>query len=120
MAISSSLNLGGTGGSPLPLPDIQGGLHVAMTGGRLALVQSTTPLRCDKATPTMDRGVMDIVGYGSSAVHFEGNGPAPTPTNKNALFRLNARCTDMNTNGTVFTPAVSAPRNSSTPAVPCS
>ncbi|MBO2008989.1 lamin tail domain-containing protein [Hymenobacter negativus] len=64
----------GANGGPLPTPDVTGSLALAVGGGRIALVSNTTALQ--DADPANAPGVVDFLGYGSSAATYEGSGPA--------------------------------------------
>jgi uncharacterized protein len=61
------------------LPDATGNIAMAATAGKVALVSSTTAL--SGACPTT--GVIDFVGFGTTANCFEGAGPTPTLSNTN-------------------------------------
>ena len=74
------------GFAPLPAPDFStiysyGGL--GNTGGRVALSDSTASI----GTSFTSTHIKDLVGYGATAITFEGAGPAPTPDNAHAVIR---------------------------------
>jgi uncharacterized repeat protein (TIGR01451 family) len=108
---------GGANGAPLPTPDATGGIAMAATAGKVALVAGTTPLTgsgCPLA-PT----VADFVGYGTTADCFEGSGRASAPSNTTADFRKAGGCTDTNDNANNFFVGTPFPRNTSSPANNC-
>jgi Lamin Tail Domain len=112
---------GGANGSALPAPDATGSSNLAVTGGKVALVDDAAPLSCGDAPGSCSAvsSVEDLVGYGGAA-DYEGSGPAPAPSATTALARADAGCTDTDDNGADFTTADPAPANSSAPAVACS
>jgi hypothetical protein len=100
------------GFNPLPEPDFAqlpnfGGM--GNTGGRVALVRSTTLL----GTNYNDASIEDFVGYGSGAISFEGNGPAATasPVLTSALLRKLDGVQDSNQNFNDFVSGAVNPRN---------
>lgn len=99
---------GGVNGSPLPLADVTGTLSMAATAGKVALVQSVTPL---SRTCPISLLVIDQVGYGGSANCFEGAGPAPAPS---ATFSAQRQTdgVDSDNNATDFRTAAPTPANS--------
>src|SRR5690242_17777742 len=108
-------------GSPLPTPDATGTTNLAVSGGKVALVRTTTGLACG-ASPgscSADPGVADLVGYGS-ATDYEGAGPAPAIGNTTAALRAGNGCTDTDANSNDFSAATANPRNSAAAATPCS
>jgi hypothetical protein len=110
----------GTGGTAaLPTPDATGTIAMSGTSGKVALVASSTALT--GSCPI--GGVLDFVGYGSSANCFEGSGPTPTLSNTTAANRADAGCTDTDDNAADFS-AITAfradgPRNTASPLTPC-
>ena len=108
-------------GAPLPTPDVTDDSPILMAGnaGKVALVNTTTPLGCNGgSTPCLQAAlatIVDLVGYGtgtSGANFYEGAGPAPTLSATLAAFRGSAGCADTDNNGADFTAATPAPRNS--------
>ncbi|MGH3009390.1 MAG: lamin tail domain-containing protein [Gaiellaceae bacterium] len=97
---------GGLNGAALPTPDAAGTLNLAMTGGKVAVVDdgSTTE---------------DLVGWGN-ATDFEGSGPAPALTSTTALVRAGGGCTDADDNASDFADASPNPQNSSAAGISCS
>jgi hypothetical protein len=69
------VQMGGSGsGGPLPTPDVTGSVAMSVTAGRVALVSTTTALV--DGDPATAAGVVDYLGYGSTATTYEGSGPA--------------------------------------------
>lgn len=105
----------------LPTPDLIADktLHnavLAMGGsaGRLALVDGTAP-----ASGPTDTTVIDFVGYGTTAVQFEGTAPTGDLSSTTAAFRNSDGCSDTDDNATDFTVAAPSPRNSQSPINIC-
>jgi Lamin Tail Domain len=111
----------GAVGAPLPTPDATGTTNLAVSGGKVALVRGTAPLGCGASAGSCsaDPLVADLIGYGS-ATDYEGGGPAPAISNTTAAVRAGDGCTDMDVNSSDFSAAAPIPRNSGTPAAPCS
>jgi hypothetical protein len=101
----------GSGGAPLPAPDITGTIALSPAGGKVALASTTVPL---SACATVGR--LDLVGYGASSGTptncYEGSGPAPAPQDAGAaLVRAGAGCADANGNAAEFVSQLVVPRN---------
>ena len=102
----------GTSGGPLPFFD----LYVPRTGfpidlfpsGKLAITNPGTNLNGPCAAA--NSGVIDFIGYGSTANCFEGSGPTATLSNTTAAIRNAAGCTDTNNNANDFTVGTPTPR----------
>ena len=111
-------------GSPLPAPDFIDATPIAMAAGagKVALVNTTTPLGCNGGStpcaPAALATIVDLVGYGN-ANFFEGAAPAPTLTNTTAASRINAGCTDTDNNSGDFAAAAPNPRNTASPLNSC-
>jgi len=107
-------------GSPLPTPDATGTTNLANSGGKVALVRTTTPLTCGASAGSCSAStqVVDLVGYGSAG-DYEGSAPAPTLSNTTANIRAGNGCTDTDSNTADFSTATPAPRNSTTAAASC-
>lgn len=118
-------------GAPLPTPDVTDTTPINMSGtaGKVALVNTTTPLGCNGgSTPCSAAAlatIVDLVGYGN-ANFFEGSATAPTLTNTTADFRDDGGCVDTDQNLNDFSsavppisPDVPAPRNTSSPLKNC-
>jgi hypothetical protein len=112
---------GGSIGAPLPTPDATGTSNLAVSGGKVALVRGAAPLTCGASAGSCsaDPLVADLIGYGS-ATDYEGTGPAPAISNATAAMRASDGCVDTDSNSADFSAAAPTPRNSSTPAAPCS
>ncbi len=97
------------GFAPLPTPDFKtaAGLGGVMgnTGGRIALVRSTTLLGTDYANPNIE----DFLGYGNEAVTFEGAAPAATPGDNTGVIRNSGGAQDTNQNFNDFGVSVIGP-----------
>ena len=94
----------------LPTPDaiIPGtSFNLSATTGKVALVNSTTPLT--GACPIPSSAVLDFIGYGTTTC-FLGS-VAPAPSNTTADVRANPNTTT-NNNGADFSTAAPNPRNS--------
>jgi predicted extracellular nuclease len=110
-------------GAPLPEPYITDATPISMAAGagKVALVNTTTPLGCNGGstvcTPAALATIVDLVGYGtgtSGANFYEGTGPAPTISSTLADVRKNGGCTDADDNAADFTAATPAPRTALT------
>lgn len=100
------------GFNPLPTPDfaqLKGFGGMGNTGGRVALVRSTTLLGTNYNSPDIE----DFIGYGTAAVTFEGVAPAasPVPSSNTAELRKNAGAQDTNQNFNDFAQGFPNPRN---------
>jgi len=111
----------GDNGVALPAPDavavmtFQG---MAANAGRVALVEAiTTPIGNDLSA------VRDLIGYGATAITFEGAGPAPDLSAALQALRKANGCQDSDQSFNDFETAAPnqpvAPRNSSSPVAPC-
>jgi hypothetical protein len=100
---------GGSSGASLPASDATGTIAMAAGSGKVVLIKTTTALT--GACPN-DPNIIDLVGYGSTANCFQGSGPAPTPSNTNAILRAAAGCTDTRNNLADFALGPPNPRNS--------
>ncbi|HEX5589750.1 MAG TPA: ExeM/NucH family extracellular endonuclease [Candidatus Limnocylindrales bacterium] len=111
-------------GSPLPTPDVVDATPINMsgTGGKVALVNTTTSLGCNGGSTACPISallqIVDLVGYGA-ANFFEGPAAAPTLSNTTAALRGDGGCTETDVNSADFTAVTPAPRNTSTPLDPC-
>jgi hypothetical protein len=107
-------------GAPLPAPDATGTTNLAVSGGKVALVRTTTALVCGAAAGSCsaDSGVADLIGYGS-ATDYEGSGPAPTISNTTAALRAGGGCADTDTNASDFSAQPPLPHNSAAAVAPC-
>jgi hypothetical protein len=109
----------GVGGQPLPAPDfdlsiLPGPVPInlnASTGLVVLLAPDGSFQGCPTAQST---GVVDYVGYGSTALCYEGGaGPAPAPAlATDSLQRFGDGCADNNINASDLRPSPVLPRNS--------
>jgi uncharacterized protein len=110
---------GGTNGAALPAPDATGASNLAVTGGKVAVVNNATALSCGASAGSCSGLAEDLVGYGGAS-DYEGSGAAPGPSATTALARAGGGCTDTEDNAADFATAAPAPQNSSSPASACS
>jgi hypothetical protein len=117
---SSNANVG----APLPTPDVVDGTPIFMsaTAGKVALVNTTTPLGCNGSpnpcSPAALATIVDLVGYGG-ANFFEGSQPTAPPSNTTAAIRVNGGCNETDDNGQDFSVGTPTPRNFGSPLNPC-
>jgi len=111
-------------GSPLPTPDVADATPIAMAAGagKVALVNTTTPLGCNggstPCSPAALATIVDLVGYGN-ANFFEG-AAAPTLNNTTSALRKMNGCTETDSNSNDFmTSNPPTPRNTATALAPC-
>jgi len=109
---------GAAGTTPLPTPDASGTLALSATAGKVALVNSTTALSGASGCPTAAQGMVDYVGFGSTANCFLGTGPTATLANATAAIRTNV-CVDNQSNANDFSVGAANPHNTSTTFAPC-
>jgi len=111
---------GGANGATLPTADATGTSNLAVTGGKVALVDDATALSCGASAGSCSSvsGVEDLVGYGGAA-DYEGSGAAPAGSATNAVTRTDS-CTDTDDNAADFATAAPDPKNSSAAATACS
>jgi predicted extracellular nuclease len=107
-------------GAVLPTPDVTDStpINMAAGAGKVALVNTTTPLGCNGSSTacgaTALASIVDLVGYGtgsSGANFFEGSGPAPTISATASDLRANGGCTDTDSNAADFNAGAPSPRN---------
>ena len=111
---------GGGNGATLPTADATGTSNLAVTGGKVALVDDATALSCGASAGSCSSAssVEDLVGYGGAA-DYEGSGAAPAGSATNAVTRTDS-CTDTDDNAADFATAAPDPKNSSAAATACS
>lgn len=112
---------GGTGGAPLPIADlfvpIFSQFSFGLTpSGKAALTTPGSLSGCAFPIP----GVIDFVGYGSTANCFEGTGPTATLTETTAAVRKSSGCNDTDNNQNDFFASAPNPRNRFWSRHPCS
>jgi predicted extracellular nuclease len=122
LLVQEAQGAGGT--TPLPSPDVTDPTPIAMsaTGGKVALVSTTTGLNCGATATPCGAGalaqIIDLVGY-DGANMFEG-APTPTLSNTTAALRNNNGCTETDNNAADFSVGGPNPRNSAWPTFNCS
>jgi 5'-nucleotidase len=99
---------GGAGTQPLPTPDASGNLNLSATSGKVALVSAQTNLGCG-TTCAGAGGVVDLVGYGASAVGGEGT---PTANTSAATSASRTVGPDTDNNSVDFEVVAPNPQNS--------
>jgi hypothetical protein len=112
---------GGANGASLPSADATGTSNLAVTGGKVAVVDDATALSCGASAGSCSAAsdLQDLVGYGSAA-DYEGSGAAPAGSATNALARAGGGCTDTDDNAADFATAAPDPQNSSAAPSTCS
>src|SRR5262249_9185528 len=87
-------------GAVLPTPDVTDStpINMSATGGKVAVVNTTTPLGCNGSTASPCSAaalatIVDLVGW-DGANFFEGSAAAPGTSNTTAVLRNNFGCTD--------------------------
>ena len=117
----------GNTGAALPAPDLiappitnnAGNTFVpnlSSTTGKLALVNSI--VRLPASTCPSEPGIVDLVGYGSSASCFEGM-QTPNLSATTAGVRNGGGCNDSDNNLNDFTIAAPSPKNTGSPTTSC-
>ena len=111
---------GGANGAALPTADATGTSNLAVTGGKVALVDDAIALSCGASAGSCSAvsGLEDLVGYGSAS-DYEGSGAASAGSATNAVARTDS-CADSDDNAADFATAAPQPRNSSAAASACS
>jgi predicted extracellular nuclease len=115
--------------APLPTPDVTdtSPIAIAATGGKVALVNTTTPLGCNGGSTACSTAalatIIDLIGW-DGANFYEttgviGTGPAPATTNSTAVLRNLGGCMDTDNNAANFFVGVPNPRNTSSPITDC-
>ncbi|HYD00381.1 MAG TPA: GC-type dockerin domain-anchored protein [Phycisphaerales bacterium] len=108
----------------LPTPDVQApSITAGASDGKVVLVNSNTlvsitnPAHFDQTTfnPIIGGGspIVDMVGIGTAASHFEGADGTANSSNSLAVVRRNNGCQDTNDNSADFELAAPNPHNSS-------
>lgn len=112
-----ALASGGSVGAALPSADATGTANMAVSGGKVALVNGTDALTCGASAGSCS--AVDFVGWGS-ATDYEGSAATPALSAVLSAVRADAGCTDTDSNATDFATDTPAPRNLSSPAAACS
>jgi hypothetical protein len=107
---------GGGGTTALPTPDATGSISMSATAGKVALVSNSTllPGACPGGL-----GIVDFIGYGTTANCYEGDSPAPAPNAVTADLRGSNGCLDQDNNLFDFAVGTPVPRNSASPRNEC-
>ncbi len=106
----------------LPTPDFIDltPINMSLSGAKVALVNTTTPLGCNGGSTPCNAAqlaeIIDLVGW-DGANFYEG-AAAPTTTNQTALFRINGGLTDTDNNFADFVTGTPNPRNTASPLNP--
>ena len=108
---------GGVNGIALPTPDATGTVNMSGTGGKVALVNTTTGLACNggsaPCSPSQLTQIVDLVGWDSA--NFYETAPAPATTSSTAVIRNNGGCSETDNNSADFAVAAPSPRNTASP-----
>lgn len=99
----------GSGGTAsLPAPDATGSIALAATAGKVALMNTTTPIASGLTCPAS--GGMDEVSFGSTATDC-GGGQTAAPGNTTAVLRNGGGCTVSGSLAADFATGAPNPRN---------
>lgn len=104
----------------LPTPNLidDSPINISGIGGKVALVNTITPLGCNGSTtpcnPTALASIVDLVGWGT-ANFYEGSGPAPATSNSTAVIRKLNGAQDTDNNVSDFIAGAPNPRNTPPP-----
>ncbi|MGE5073024.1 MAG: PxKF domain-containing protein, partial [Anaerolineae bacterium] len=97
-------------------------INMSGTGGKVALVNTTTPLGCNggstACSPAALATIVDLIGW-DGANFFEGSAAAPPTTNSTADLRVNGGCLDTDNNSADFVAGGPTPRNTASPLHDC-
>lgn len=112
---------GGTNGVALPTPDATGTVNMSATGGKIALVNSTSGLACNGGSTPCSGGqialILDLIGW--DGANFYETAAAPTTSNTTADIRKDGGCTDTDNNSGDFAAGAPTPRNTASPFHSC-
>ena len=107
--------------APLPTPDATGTTAMSATGGKVALVNTSSGLACNGGSAPCDAiqraQIVDLVGW--DGANFFETAPAPATSNTTAVIRGAGGCTDTDSNAADFVLGAPAPRNTASPVAPC-
>jgi len=121
LLVQEAQGAGGT--TALSTPDVTDAspINMSATGGKVALVYSTTPLGCNGGStpcpPASLAMIIDLVGW-DGANFYEGS-PAPATTNTTAISRNASGCMETDNNAADLTAGAPTPRNALSPLSPC-
>jgi hypothetical protein len=99
----------GAVGVALPTPDATGTLGLSATVGNVVL---TTGAVANATACASLAGIVDKVGFGTTAACFEGGAATPAPSVTTAVLRKSAGLIDTDVNSADFYTAAPSPRNS--------
>jgi|GEM_PF-120429 len=113
---------GGGAGALLPTPDVIGTVNMSGTGGKVALVNSSTGLACNGSlgqpcSAAQLALIKDLVGW--DGANFFETAPAPATTNPTSVSRLANGCMETDNNAADFAAGAPTPRNTASPLSPC-
>jgi hypothetical protein len=116
------LATGGANGALLPTADATGTVNMSGTGGKVALVNTTTGLACNGSagqpcSAAQLAQIVDLVGW--DVANFFETSPAPTTSVTLAILRNSNGCAETDNNAADFTALAPAPRNTASPLNPC-
>jgi len=97
--------------------DLNGSIPMAGAAGKVALSRTTAVLSGTKPTST---ALVDLVGYGSGTVGYEGDTSTASIGNTTSASRKNGGCVDTDQNGADFVVGAVNPRTSTSPRNMCS
>lgn len=97
---------GGAVGAALPTANASGNINLAAGAGKVAIALSTTALTA--ITPG-GAGVLDYVGYGTTANAFTGTGPAPGGSNTTSTNKVDVTVADTNNASPAFAAGAPTP-----------
>ncbi|PYS87598.1 MAG: hypothetical protein DMF70_00115, partial [Acidobacteria bacterium] len=106
----------GANGTALPVtPDfvVTNSIFVIGTSGKVAITVPNALI--SGGCPLPNSNVVDLVGYGSAANCFEGNGPVADQPNTLVALRKANGCADTDQNANDFTVTAPNPRHGSSP-----
>jgi beta-lactamase superfamily II metal-dependent hydrolase len=113
---------GASGTQALPAPDAIGSVEMNATSGKVALLNGKGCLNVNPGGWDCEwdnTRVMDLVGYGSEATTYEGDGPTVSSSNTSGVLRGGNGCIDLNDNRSDFDSGSPTPRNTIAAASTC-
>lgn len=100
-------------GASLPLADASGTANMSGTGGKVALIMSTTGLACNGGSTPCSTDqlalIKDLIGW--DGANFYETAAAPATTNTTSDSRANNGCVETDNNAADFTAGVPTPHN---------
>lgn len=108
----------GSGGTTnLPTPDATGSIAMSATTGKVALLNTTTPIATGLTGCPFTANTVDFFGFGGA--NCSETSPTAALSNTTAALRNNGGCRDTNANNADFTIGAPNPRNSATAVSRC-